>query len=183
MGDEWCVNGRLMPSVHLLGAQKAGSTSLYKDLIRRFELNPAAVINKEADWMAKEVSFFADDKRFKKGRHFYLKHYPLCKDVGPWARGLDASIALDHGEFYVDRLADFYGDKAKDLKFIIIVRDPVTRMESEFHHGEEMVGNEYAEGTTKKVQTESQFENYVKRQLKDDGEAMKWRAGNQTEDP
>jgi hypothetical protein len=181
--DEWCQNGRVMPSVMLLGAQKAGSTSLYRDLIRRFELSPATVLNKEADWMAKEVSFFADPKRFKRGRHFYLKHFPLCKSVGKWARSLDASIALDHGEFYVDRLAEFYGEKAKDLKFIIIVRDPVKRLESEFHHGEEMVGNEYTEGGAKKIQKESKLEDYLKKQLKDDGEAMKWRAGNQTEDP
>merc|ERR1719265_1299492 len=85
--DEWCENGRILPSVMLLGAQKAGSTSLYRDLIRRFELSPAQAIYKEADWMAKEVSFFADDKRFKKGRHFYQKHYPLCKSAGKWARG------------------------------------------------------------------------------------------------
>merc|ERR1719326_1110966 len=100
--DQWCEKGRLMPSVHLLGAQKAGSTSLYRDLIRRFELSPATVINKEADWMAKEVSFFADPKRFGKGRHFYLKHFPLCKSVGKWSRTMDASVALDHGEFYVN---------------------------------------------------------------------------------
>merc|ERR1719230_1185748 len=105
--DEWCENGRILPSVMLLGAQKAGSTSLYRDLIRRFELSPATVINKGADWMAKEVSFFADEKRFKRGRHFYLKHFPLCKGAGKWARAMDASIALDHGEFYVNRLADF----------------------------------------------------------------------------
>merc|ERR1719440_520330 len=100
--DQWCENGRLMPSVMMLGAQKAGSTSLYRDLIRRFELSPAAVINKEADWMAKEVSFFADDKRFNRGRHFYLKHFPLCAQAGKWQRAMDASVALDHGEFYVN---------------------------------------------------------------------------------
>jgi hypothetical protein len=181
--DEWCENGRLLPSVMLLGAQKAGSTSLYRDLIRRFELSPATVINKEADWMAKEVSFFGDDKRFNRGRHFYLKHFPLCKDAAKWSRSMDASIALDHGEFYVNRLADFYGKKAKDLKFIIIVRDPVKRLESEFHHGEEMIGNENTEGGARKIQKESKLEDFVQRQLKEDGEAMKWRAGNQTEEP
>merc|ERR1719379_3154250 len=160
----------------LLGAQKAGSTSLYRDLIRRFEISPATPIDKE-------VSFFADSKRFGKGRHFYLKHFPACKTAPKWARSMDASIALDHGEFYVNRLADFYGEKAKDLKFIIIVRDPVLRMESEFHHGEEMVGNEQTEGGARKIQKESKFEEYVKRNLKEDGAAMKWKAGNQTEDP
>merc|ERR1719502_2339457 len=181
--DQWCENGRILPSVMLLGAQKAGSTSLYRDLIRRFELSPAAVINKEADWMAKEVSFFADQKRFKRGRHFYLKHFPLCKSAGKWARAMDASIALDHGEFYVNRLADFYGDKAKDLKFIIIVRDPVSRMESEFHHGEEMVGNEYTTGGAKQVQKESKFEEYVLKEIEKNGDASKWQAGDQSEDP
>jgi len=184
--DHWCEMGRVMPSVHMLGAQKAGSTSLYKDLIRRFQLQPASVLYKEADWMAKEVSFFADDKRFNRGRHFYLKHYPLCTTAGKWVRSLDASIALDHGEAYVNRLADFYGDKAKEIKFIVIVRDPVRRMESEFHHGEEMIGNEDTTGKAgapNKVQSESKFEQYVLKQLAADGDATKWKASNRTEDP
>lgn len=187
--DHWCEKGRLLPSVHLLGAQKAGSTSLFKDLTRRFDMHEAAVLQvnkqeKEADWMAKEVSFFADEPRFKKGRGFYLRHYPKCKDVGKNARGIDASIAFDHDVDYVNRVADFYGDKAKDLKFIVIVRDPVRRMESEFHHGEVMVGNQYdTGGLTKKVQKESKFENYVRDQLKDGGEAVQWAKSDQSKDP
>lgn len=186
--DKFCEKDRLLPSVHLLGAQKAGSTSLYKDLIRRFDISPAEVLKikgkSEADWMAKEVSFFADEPRFKKGRGFYLRHFPHCKDVDKTARAIDASIALDHGEAYVNRLADFYGEKAKDLKFIVIVRDPIKRLESEFHHGEQMIGNEFdTGGLTKKVQDESQLEKYLTKQLKEDGAAMKWKAGDQKEEP
>jgi hypothetical protein len=79
-------------------------------------------------------------------------------------KSLDASPnTIFGGEKTAKRVKEFYGEKAKDLKFVIIARDPTARMESSYWHFNSGV--------------EGNFDNYVRKTI---GQAKLWAAGNST---
>merc|ERR1719265_667229 len=165
-----CVKGRVLPSVFLLGFQKAGTSSLFKDLRRQFpDLEPATPIQgQEDDWQSKEVDFFSDPTRYKKGKDFYLQHFPQCTERPRQFKTMDATINnLWGGESTAKKIKETYGDKAKNAKFLLITRDPALRMASAYHHFE-------AEGIGKPWR---KFDDYVKRTI---GAANAWMERNKT---
>merc|ERR1719217_1966589 len=130
----FCMDGRIAPSVFLAGYQKAGSSSLWTDLMRNYNLAAAHPIGKEDSFREKEVSFFHNEERYKKGHHFYLKHFPECKEYGFNQKVIDGS---PNAVYQTDtnapianvtipavlRMKNLYGDDlGKQLKFVIIVR-------------------------------------------------------------
>jgi len=168
--NKMCINGHIAPSVFMLGFQKAGTSSLFKDLARRFTHLEAAtpLPGQEEEWQSKEVDFFSDPNRYKKGKQFYLSHFPQCTARTPSTRTLDATINnLWGGEDSASKIKQTYGDRAKDIKFLLIVRDPALRMASAYHHFE-------AEGIGKPWR---KFDDYVKRTI---GSATAWLARNRT---
>jgi len=168
--NSMCINDHIAPSVFMLGFQKAGTSSLFKDLKRQFPfLEPATPLaGQEEEWQSKEVDFFSDPNRYKKGKQFYLSHFPKCTERVKEYRTLDATINnLWGGADAAKKVKETYGDKAKDIKFLLIVRDPTMRMSSAFHHFE-------AEGIGKPWR---KFDDYVKRTI---GEANAWMQNNRT---
>jgi len=168
--NSMCVNGHIAPSVFVLGFQKSGTSSLFKDLKRQFpELEPATPLQgQEEEWQSKEVDFFSDPKRYKKGKQFYLSHFPQCTDKVRSFRTLDATINnLWGGEDTAKKIKETYGEKAKDIKFVLIARDPALRMASAYHHFEgEGIGKPWRK-----------FDDYVKRTI---GTANAWMEHNRT---
>jgi len=165
-----CVSGHIAPSVFLLGFQKAGTSSLFKDLRRQFpSIEPATPLaGQEDEWQSKEVDFFSDPARYKKGKQFYLAHFPQCHERPRKFKTLDATINnLWGGADTAHKIKTTYGTKAKDIKFLLIVRDPTQRMASAYHHFE-------AEGQGKPWR---KFDDYVKRTI---GAANKWMENNMT---
>jgi hypothetical protein len=146
-----------------MGYQKSGSTSLWNDLKDNFHLSPAKPVEGEDGFRDKEVSYFSNDQRYAKGKQFYLKHFGTCKDV-KMGKSLDASPnTIFGGAKTAKRVKDFYGEKAKDLKFVIIARDPTARMESSYWHFNSGV--------------DGNFDKYVQKTI---GQAKLWAAGNST---
>merc|ERR1719388_788754 len=92
------------------------------------------------------VSFFHNEERYKKGHHFYLKHFPECKEYGVAQKVIDGSPnaiyqtdtnapIVDVKIPAIDRMKKLYGDDlSKQIKFVIIVRDAANRMESSYYH-------------------------------------------------
>jgi hypothetical protein len=168
--NHMCESGHIMPSVFLLGFQKAGTSTLFKDLRRQFpDLEPATPLEgQEEEWQSKEVDFFSDPNRYKKGKQFYLKHFPKCTERVREFRTLDSTINnLWGGKDTAMKVKTTYGDKAKDIKFLIIARDPAQRMSSAYHHFE-------ADGIGKPWR---KFDDYVKRTI---NEAHAWMERNMT---
>jgi len=167
----FCMNGRIAPTVFLSGYQKAGSSSLWTDLMRNYNLAAAHPINQEDSFRDKEVSFFHNEERFHKGHNFYLKHFPECKEYGAYQKVMDGSpntiYQTDTNAALADvqlpqiaRIKNLYGNLSTKLKFIIIVRAPESRMESSYYH--------FHDGTM------GNFDNYVAKTI---GEAKNWTAG------
>lgn len=158
-----CMDGHVAPSVFLMGYQKSGSTSLWNDLKDNYHLGVAKLIEGEDAFRDKEVSYFSNDQRYAKGKSFYLKHFPTCRDHKS-GQVMDGSPnTVFGGEKTAKRVKEFYGERAKDLKFIIIARDPVTRMESAYWH--------FNPGL------DQSFDKYVAKTIK---QAKLWEAGNGT---
>jgi len=104
----------------------------------------------------------------KKGKQFYLSHFPKCTERVREFRTMDATINnLWGGEDTAKKIKDTYGEKAKDVKFLLITRDPVQRMSSAYHHFE-------ADGIGKPWR---KFDDYVHRSI---GEANAWMERNCT---
>merc|ERR1719389_135809 len=132
--NAFCMDGRIAPQVFLAGYQKAGSSSLWTDLMRNYNLAAAHAIYKEDSFREKEVSFFHNEERYHKGHKFYLKHFPECKEYGAYQKVIDGSpnaiyqtntnMPIEEVTIpAIERMKKLYGaDLSKQLKFVIIVR-------------------------------------------------------------
>ena len=116
--------GRLSPDFVVIGAAKAGTTSLYAWLSEHPFVSPAS---------KKEVHYF--DYNYFRGDDWYRSHFPLAAD--------QARFAADHGRGFItgeaspsyishywvpDRLAQ----ALPDAKLLVALRDPVERAYSQF---------------------------------------------------
>jgi len=80
----------------------------------------------------KELHIFDIPERFERGRAFWLQHYPPCnRDFRAVTTDLTPSYLRNTEAPY--RMQEFYGGQSTQLKFGIILRNPLDRMLSEFH--------------------------------------------------
>lgn len=142
--NPWCVKGHLVPSVFQLGFQKAGSSSLWDQLVNKVGLKrgcgevgqPCKVWGQEEPlYMKKELHHFDDDERYNKGMGFYAAHFPKCSEVSKFDQAVDGTPNyITDGKKVALRIKEAYGDMAKDLHFVLIVRSPAKRMEAGYWH-------------------------------------------------
>jgi len=122
------------PHLMILGAQKAGTTSLYQGLIKHPDLCDAKKNANELGYYSKEVHFF-DIKmdRFKKGPQFYCSRFETCKHK---KKALHIDCTPDYLEYGVaQRMKRTFSPKdRKKIKLIAILREPVQRMLSWYNH-------------------------------------------------
>lgn len=120
---------RLMPDFIIVGAARCGTTSLYKYLTTHPNIGTAC---------KKEVHFF--DTNFAKGFNWYRAHFPFA------SRHYAARI---RGERFVTGEASPYymfhplapkriAEAIPDARLIVLLRDPVERAYSHFHHASRM---------------------------------------------
>jgi len=117
---------RMRPSLFIIGAQKAGTTSLHGHLARHPQVLPPLV---------KEVHYF--DVAAQRSTAWYGAHFPTAAeaDAAADATGLPV-LTFDTTPYYIfhphvaDRVADF----ADDAKIIAVLRDPVARAWSHYWH-------------------------------------------------
>ena len=76
---------RTLPDYLIIGAQKAGTTSLYDYLQSSPDIRPA---------LTKEVHFF--DRNFQRGPAWYRAHFPLSSATRDWVTGEASPYYLLH---------------------------------------------------------------------------------------
>ena len=127
------------PDYMLIGAQKAGSTWIYENLIRHPHIDTPEIYPEvgETELTRKEITFFNDYHRHAMGKEFYLKRFDHVSNVG--------RIVGDHTYTYHDmpawaekEVADWF----PMLKVILSIRNPVDRawsqakMHFRIYHGQ-----------------------------------------------
>lgn len=100
-----------LPNFIVIGAQKAGTTSIYKVLSKHPEVQMAS---------QEEVSFFDNEARFQKGLSFYSSHF---SDVEPGRIQGEVSPLYLCYEKSPKRIADVL----PEVKLIASLRNPVDR--------------------------------------------------------
>lgn len=120
-----------LPNVLLIGAQKGGSSALAAWLFEQGVCQPKAFPG-EPKSRNKEVHFFDNAERYKKGAKFYARRFEHCQGK---------ALALDATPNYLpypDRVKKTYKggreDQAENLKIIMTLREPVARELSAYNH-------------------------------------------------
>ena len=112
----------IRPTAIVIGAQKAGTTALYRYLARHPGIAPSKV---------KEIDFFNCDARYARGLDFYHAHFPRGT---PWNAG---RMTLEVTPGYMagaEKAAPRIYEYSPDIKLIALLRDPVARAYSAWHH-------------------------------------------------
>lgn len=102
------------PSFLIVGAQKAGTTSLHQYLTA----NPCFFGAVE-----KELSFFDQDVNFNRGRAWYLSHFPIRARFRQPYQMFEATPEYLYYPQAPNRIREFN----RDVRIIILLRDPVDR--------------------------------------------------------
>jgi hypothetical protein len=117
---------RVMPEYVIAGGQRCGTTSLYQYLIEHPAIGAATT---------KEVHFF--DVNYERGVDWYRGHFPTAAYVR--AIGRRTGMRPTTGEaspyyLYHPRAPYRLADMLPDAKLIVMLRDPVSRLVSHYHH-------------------------------------------------
>ena len=121
-GNRLTASVRIAPSFLILGAQRSGTTSLYRYLAQHPRIFPA---------LRKEVHYF--DFQYDKGRRWYLAHFPTATSR---FRGNGRPVTGEATPYYLvhplapQRVWEFN----PAMKLIVILRDPVERAFSHYNH-------------------------------------------------
>ncbi|MBP1819463.1 sulfotransferase domain-containing protein [Mycobacterium sp. OAE908] len=105
------------PAFLILGAQKSGTTSLYRYLTAHPSVKPA---------LRKEIHYF--DLNFERGRNWYLTHFPSRVPPG--------SITGEATPYYLFHPAvpRRVADMLPDARLVAVLRNPVDRAYSHYAH-------------------------------------------------
>jgi len=117
---------RGLPDFLVIGAQRSGTSSLYKYLGAHPNIVPS---------LRKEIEYFSTD--FEKGESWYRAHFPLKTRL--WAMEKATGIRPVCFEATPDYLLDPRAvSRAKELlpgaRIVVLLRDPVERAYSHYHH-------------------------------------------------
>lgn len=131
-----CMNGRLVPILYLIGAQKCATSSFAEEFARGHNV----VLPEMGSWtqsqrglFAKELHFFDQPQRYNKGKDFWLAHWPAC----PRAHMVAAEFTPSYLSTWEapQRIQQVYGPLVGHVTFLVILREPLARMQSSFYHG------------------------------------------------
>ena len=117
---------RVLPDFVIVGAQKAGTTSLFAYLAQHPRI---------AEPSSKEVHYF--DYNYHRGENWYRGHFPLKSEMAEWAEAaggpmltFEASPYYMYHPLAIERMAaDIPGCKA-----VAMLRDPIDRAYSQYWH-------------------------------------------------
>jgi hypothetical protein len=124
----------VLPNFYVLGAQKAGTTWLYRTLRQHPEVGHAVI---------KEVHFFDRDYRVAKGIDWYSKQFsknPDCVDKKAIGDFTPKYLRMVHPKCFENQSAvpnnaiELLKSATPEAKFIIILRNPVRRASSAYFH-------------------------------------------------
>ncbi len=107
-----------LPSFLIIGAMKAGSTSLFRWL----GTHPDVALPQE-----KEPNFFSDERRYRRGRGWYEALFP--------DEGITGEASVGYTDPFVSaKAAARAAELLPDAKLIFLHRDPIERMRSHYRH-------------------------------------------------
>ncbi len=111
-----------LPDFLIIGAMKAGTTSLYHNIVKHPKIVPAL-------W--KEIYFF--DSRYSKGLDWYRVHFSLRsqKRLGGLSR---ITGEASPSYLYHPHAARRVHEHLPDVRLIVLLRNPVERAYSHYHH-------------------------------------------------
>lgn len=112
---------RALPDYCIFGAQKSGTTSLYSYLALHPEVKPSYV---------KEIHYY--NEHFANGLKWYRSHFP----IGPIERSKRDFITGEASTMYLhDKASPLrLRQDCPDIKLILVLRNPVDRAISHYHH-------------------------------------------------
>lgn len=120
---------RALPGALVIGGQKCGSTSLYAYLEQHPQLagvHMYPAYDRKA-WVKKEVHYFNHERMYQRGARWYRAHFDLPK---PGVINFEATPAYLNHPDAPQRVHELL----PEAKFIVSLRDPVTRAFSAYHH-------------------------------------------------
>lgn len=150
-----CIEERLVPELFVIGAQKSGTTSFAMELISGSSdiILPVS----DEDYEKKEPHSF--DWKYNEGMQGWLSRWPPCQHDHRVV-AVDMTPILHTPQICVPcRIQERYQDLSRRLKFVVILRNPLERMQSAFYHGQA--------GYHKDWYFDITFEQYVKLILDD----------------
>lgn len=132
-----CVNGRVLPKLQVLGAQKAASTTLFRDLFsvigKRTDLD-CNNVDEAIYWRCKEPQVLFLIWKFKN-----VSEYGSL--WGPCDSFRDAGVVADFSpdnlwpRYLPSRMSQAYGPATKEIVFVVSLREPKRRMLAAFANG------------------------------------------------
>ena len=119
---------RALPDFIIIGAMKAGTTSLFKYLSKHPDLYLS---------VPKEVHFFDGGKNpkvdtFAKGESWYRAHFPLRKELNNDAKVYEATPVYIFNPLVPQRIFE----TLPNVKLILLLRNPTERAVSHYLHGD-----------------------------------------------
>ncbi len=115
---DWDSETPLNPGFIIIGTQKGGTTSLYRYLEKHPQVLPA---------IKKEIYFW--NHHYKRGLDWYLSHFPSLKKSTHFLTG-EATPSYIEDEQVASRIAKTF----PQMKFIILLRNPIERTISQYYH-------------------------------------------------
>ena len=129
------------PNFLVIGVQKGGTTSLLRHLNR----------HKDIFFMQKEMSFFSNDNKYKKGTKEYEEQFN---------KGLNNHIKWMKSNYKINKNPKFYGEKTPEfiynkkalkrihkynpnIKLIIVLREPISRAYSQWNMYQKKKNHEF----------------------------------------
>ncbi len=118
------AESRMTPDFIVIGAQKSGTTFLYRNLVAQPGVLPA---------YKKEIHFF--DRRYGKGMAWYRAHFPL-RPAGTGSGNAGRPITGESSPYYLFHPAVPRRVQAAlpEVRLIAVLRNPVDRAYSHFQH-------------------------------------------------
>ncbi len=117
---------RARPDFIVIGAQRCGTTSLFRALMSHPQVSRPVV--------HKGVNYF--DLNYYRGWSWYLGHFPLARVAAAKARRLGPRAVFEASGYYlyhpfaIERMAR----DLPDVKLVVMLRDPVERAYSAYQH-------------------------------------------------
>lgn len=114
----WSASASRKPHFLIIGAEKAGTSSLYQYMVEHPQILPA---------IEKEIHFFTQE--YDRGVDWYLAHFPPIPETAEFLTGEASTSYLTSDLKTIQRCFDLL----PNIKLLVILRNPVDRAISHYH--------------------------------------------------
>ena len=121
-------SGRLgpLPQFIVIGAQKSGTTYFYQELAKHPNIAPAFI---------KEVRYFDINENYRKGLDWYRSFFPSeLQSNGRRQESIRITGEASPCYFFHPHAPHWISEAMPDVKLILLLRNPVNRAYSHYHH-------------------------------------------------